>query len=146
LRRIAAVADRIYQALTDPAAVQRWLRPEGARGVLAAFDPRAGGAFRMTLVFETPGETGRRKSSLDTDVVDGEFLELVPNKMIRQRFRFRSEDPSFAGMMVMKWTLTPDPAGTDVALAAENVPAGISPRDHEIGMQSSLANLAAFIE
>lgn len=98
----------------------------------------------MTLVFETPGETGRRKSSLDTDVVDGEFLELVPNKMIQQRFRLK--DPSFAGMMVMKWTLTPDPAGTDVALAAENVLAGISPRDHEIGMQSSLANLAAFIE
>lgn len=145
-RRIAAPAERIYEALTDAAAVQTWLPPEGARGTIAAFEPRAGGAFRMTLVFDTPGETGSRKSSPITDAVDGVFLELAPNRMIRQRFTFRSEDPSFAGAMVMTWTLAPGPEGTEVAVAAENVPAGIDARDHEIGMRSSLANLAAFVE
>jgi uncharacterized protein YndB with AHSA1/START domain len=145
-RRIAAPADKIYRALTDASAVQGWLPPKGARGIVEAFEPRAGGAFRMTLVFETPGETGRRKSSPTTDVVEGEFLELVPSEVIRQRFTFRSEDPSFAGAMVMTWTLTPVPAGTDVAIAAENVPPGVTERDHEAGMASSLANLAAHVE
>jgi len=145
-RRIAATADRIYQALTDREMVQSWLPPEGARGIIDEFEPRPGGAFRMTLVFGTPGESGARKSSLTTDVVDGEFLELVPDRLVRQRFEFRSDDPSFAGAMVMTWTMTPGPEGTDVAIAAENVPMGIRPRDHEAGMASSLANLARCVE
>lgn len=145
-RQIAAPSARVFQALTNRDAVQSWLPPSGARCVVDAFEPRAGGAFRLTLVFDTPGETGARKSSPNTDVVDGEFLELVPNELIRQRFTFRSEHPSFAGAMIMTWRLTPTALGTHVELAAENVPAGISPRDHEHGMTSSLRNLAAYVE
>ena len=145
-RRIAATADRIYWALTDRDMVQRWLPPEGARGIIEKFEPRSGGAFRMTLVFDTPGESGTRKSSPTTDVVHGEFLELVPGKRVRQRFEFKSDDPAFAGAMTMTWTLTPSPEGTDVAIAAENVPIGIRPEDHEAGMTSSLANLAECVE
>ena len=33
-----------------------------------------------------------------------------------------------------------------VTIRAENVPPGISPEDHEAGLNSSLANLAAFVE
>jgi uncharacterized protein YndB with AHSA1/START domain len=145
-RYIAATAERIYRALTDPNAVQSWLPPEGARGILEEFEPWAGGAFKMTLVFGTAGETGTRKSSLTTDVVDGEFLELVPDRLVRQRFTFRSDDPSFAGAMVMSWTLTPGLGGTDVEIAAENVPTGITPQEHAVGMASSLANLAKYVE
>jgi len=97
-------------------------------------------------VFDTPGETGARKSSSSTDVVDGEFLELVPNALVRQRFTFRSDDPAFAGAMVMTWILSPTTTGTQVDLAAENVPAGISPQDHAVGMASSLRNLASYVE
>jgi len=79
-------------------------------------------------------------------VVDGEFLELVPNELVRQRFTFRSEDPSFAGAMFMTWRLTQTAVGTQVDLAAENVPAGISLHDHELGMASSLRNLAEHVE
>ena len=100
----------------------------------------------MTLVFDTPGETGGRKSSSNTDVVEGEFVELVPNQQVRQRFTFSSEDPAFAGAMDMTWTLRPAMGGTNVAVAAENVPSGISPHDHQVGMASSLANLARYVE
>ena len=96
-REMAAPAERIYQALTSRDAVQTWLPPAGARGIVHEFEPRVGGAFRLTLVFDTPGETGARKSSSNTDVVDGEFLDLVPNQRVRQRFTFSSEDPAFAG-------------------------------------------------
>jgi uncharacterized protein YndB with AHSA1/START domain len=100
----------------------------------------------MTLVFQTAGKTGTRKSSLTTDVVDGEFLELVPDRLVRQRFTFRSDDPSFSGAMVMSWTLTPCQEGTDVEIAAENVPIGITPQEHAVRMASSLSNLAKCVE
>jgi len=100
----------------------------------------------MTLVFDSSGATGNRKSSSSTDVVDGEFLELVRDKLVRQRFTFRSEDPTFAGPMIMTWTLTSTTGGTHVAVAAENVPVGISPQEHAAGIASSLANLAKYVE
>jgi uncharacterized protein YndB with AHSA1/START domain len=100
----------------------------------------------MTLVFETPGETGARKSSPNADVISGEFLELIPNAAIRQRFTFVSDDPAFAGAMVMTWRLISRDTETEVSISAENVPPGIDPGDHQRGMHSSLANLAKFAE
>jgi len=144
-RRISASPRRIYRALTDRDAVQSWLPTDGAHGVIDAFDPRPGGAFRMTLVFETPGDTGRRKSSANTDVVDGEFLRLIPDTLVEQRFTFQSDDPAFAGAMVMTWSLRPLDDATEVDVAAEGVPPGIRPEDHQQGMASSLEHLAQYV-
>lgn len=144
-RWIGAPAGLVYGALTTRDAVQTWLPPAAARGLIHAFEPRAGGPFRMTLVFENRGAV-RRKSSEDTDVVEGYFLELKPDQLVRQAFTFVSDDPAFAGTMVMTWLLTPAGSGTQVEVSAENVPPGISPRDHQQGMESSLANLAKFLE
>jgi uncharacterized protein YndB with AHSA1/START domain len=143
---IPAPAERVYQALTTREAVEAWLPPAGARGHLEAFEPRPGGAFRMTLTFDTPGEAGAHKSSQTTDVVEGQFLELVPNASVRQRFTFVSDDPAFAGAMRMTWTLTPEAGGTRAVVTAKDVPPGIRPEDHEQGMASSLQNLAAYLE
>lgn len=141
-----APAGSVYGALTTRDAVQAWLAPAGARAVVHEFEPRPGGRIRVTLIFETLGATGARKSSKNTDVVEGDFLELSPDEMVRQRFTFVSDDPAFAGAMVMTWRLTPRNEGTDVEVRAEGVPRGISPDDHEQGMRSSLANLAKFVE
>jgi uncharacterized protein YndB with AHSA1/START domain len=146
VRLIGAPPELVYRALTNQHAVQTWLPPDGARGVIHAFEPRPGGPFRMTLVFETPGETGARKSTENTDIVEGEFLELKPQELLRQSFTFVSDDPDFAGVMEMIWLLTPVDGGTQVEVTAEHVPPGITPRDHQQGMGSSLANLAKFLE
>lgn len=76
----------------------------------------------------------------------GEFLELVPSKRIVQRIVFESENPAFAGAMTMTWNLDEVSGGTKVTIVCENVPAGIRQEDHEAGMSSTLANLAAFLE
>jgi len=144
-RLIGAPISVVYRALTNRNAVERWLPPEGARGIVEAFDPQPGGAFRITLVFDTPGESGARKSSRMTDIVDGQFVDLVPEELVRQRFTFRSDDPAFAGLMTMTWRLTSKEGGTEVEVSAENVPAGISAHDHQLGMDSSLQNLANFV-
>lgn len=143
-RRIAASAESVYRALTDRQAVESWLPPAGARGVVHEFEPRVGGLFRMTLVFDAPGSQG--KSTENTDAIEGEFLALIPNEQVRQRFTFRSGDPSFAGAMTMTWTLTSHPNGMEVVVTAEDVPPSISPDDHQAGMASSLEKLARHVE
>ncbi|MGV3481509.1 MAG: SRPBCC domain-containing protein, partial [Sphingobium sp.] len=80
------------------------------------------------------------------DIVDGRFAELVPSQRIVELVDFQSDDPAFAGTMKITTSLTPVPGGTEVAITCENVPGGISPKDHQAGMNSTLANLAAYIE
>jgi orotate phosphoribosyltransferase len=142
-RLIAAPVERVYRALVDPASVEQWLPPEGAAGTVEAFEPRPGGAFRMTLRFVA---SGIGKTTRDTDVVVGRFVELEPDRRIVQEFDFISDDPAYSGTMRMTWTMAPQGDGTLVTITAEHVPAGIDPEDHAQGLASSLANLAAYVE
>ncbi|HEV7249934.1 MAG TPA: SRPBCC family protein [Shinella sp.] len=141
-RRIGSTPDAIYAAFLDRDALSKWLPPEGAAGHVDILEPRVGGRFRMTLTFQAA--TG--KSSENTDVVDGRFVDLVRGKRIVQAFEFVSDDPAFAGTMTMTWSLEAVAGGTDVTVVADDVPAGISKADHEEGLASTLANLAAFVE
>ena len=145
-RHILAPKEFIYAALTSAEAVKSWLPPKGARAAIHAFDPRPGGAFRLTLEFADTGSSGTRKTTKTSDVVDGAFVDLIPGARVQQKFDFVSDDPEFAGTMVMTWDLADVADGTLVTVTAWNVPAGISREDHERGMASSLANLAAFVE
>ncbi|MFY7067027.1 SRPBCC family protein [Nocardiopsis changdeensis] len=142
-RRIAAPPGDVYRALLDPAALERWLPPEGMTGRMEHFDPRPGGGFRLTLTYREPG---RGKTDADTDVVEVGFADLVPGERVVQKAVFDSDDPAFAGTMTMTWALAPDGGGTVVTVAAEDVPPGISAEDHAAGLASSLAQLAAFVE
>jgi uncharacterized protein YndB with AHSA1/START domain len=100
----------------------------------------------MSLTYEEPGHPHRGKTSEHTDVVRGLFLELIPNERILQRIEFESKDPTFAGPMTIDWSFADVPGGTEVTILCENVPKGIEPGDHEVGMRSTLENLAAFTE
>ncbi|HTV70093.1 MAG TPA: SRPBCC family protein [Rhizobiaceae bacterium] len=142
-RLIKAPAQKIYRAFTDPDAWVKWLPPEGMTGKMHHFDPRPGGTYRMTLTYAA---AGAGKSSDDTDVVEGTFVELVPNERVVQEVVFDSDDPAFAGTMTMSWSLAPVAGGTEVEIIAENVPPGISKEDHDAGLRSTLENLAAFVE
>ncbi|GEN10352.1 hypothetical protein MFU01_53890 [Myxococcus fulvus] len=145
-RVIAAPPARLYQALLDPEAVTKWLPPEGMTARLRAFEPRPGGAYRLTLTYDEAHHDVVGKSSAHEDAVEGVFVELVPDQRVVQRFEFDSGDPSFAGRMTMTWTLTPVAAGTEVSIHCVDVPEGIRQEDHVAGMSSTLENLAAFVE
>ena len=143
---IKASPQAIYDAFVDPAALAAWLPPRGMTGAFQLFEPRPGGRYRMTLTYETPDSATPGKSAADADVVEGKFIELVPGKRIVQQADFVSDDPAFAGTMTMTWSLAPVPGGTEVTIIADNVPDGIGKADHDTGMQSSLENLARFVE
>lgn len=145
-RTIKAPADILYRAFVDPDALAKWLPPEGMSGRMERFEPRVGGGYRMVLTYSEPDAANPGKSTEDSDVVEGRFVELVPNERVVQEVVFEAEDPAFSGVMTMTWALSPAPEGTRVTFVCENVPRGIRAEDHDAGMRSSLGNLAAFAE
>ena len=144
-RVIRASPEILYRAFVDPVSLVRWLPPSGMKAELQRFEPREGGTYRMVLSYEAAGHTPG-KSSDHSDVVEGRFVELVPNVRVVQEIDFESDDPALAGTMRMIWSLVRVAAGTEVAITCENVPAGIAEEDHAVGLKSSLENLAAFVE
>lgn len=140
---IAAPPEAIYRAFVERDALLAWLPPDGMTGEILEFDPRPGGPFRMALHYDAPGHG---KTTDDTDVVDSEFAELVPGRRVVQLVRFKSNDPALRGIMRMVWDLEPADGGTRVIFLAEDVPEGISKEDHDVGLRSSLANLARYVE
>ena len=144
-RFIAAPADVIYRAFIDPVAWPQWLPPDGMMGEIYEFDARPGGIYRMALTHRGD-HPNAGKSSIDTDVVEGRFAELLVNERVVQLVTFQSDDPAFAGEMRMTWSLSRATGGTDVSIIAENVPTGNSKADLDIGMRSTLDKLARFVE
>jgi uncharacterized protein YndB with AHSA1/START domain/uncharacterized damage-inducible protein DinB len=136
----------VYQAFIDPDALVAWLPPHGMNARAEHYEPRPGGTYRIVLSYQSAHHSTLGKTSDDSDVVRGRFIELVPNERIVQLVEFESEDPAFAGEMKMTWTLTAVPTGTEVSIRCENVPEGIRPEDHEAGFRSTLENLTAFTE
>ncbi|MDQ0391660.1 SRPBCC family protein [Labrys monachus] len=145
-RIIKATPQRIYEAFLDGQAVASWRPPKGMTAEVFAFEPREGGVFRMSFTYADAAHAVPGKTSEHADVFRGRFVELVPGRRIVEEVEFEADDPAFAGAMRIVTTLTAVPDGTEVAFRCENVPDGIRPEDHQAGMASTLANLAAFTE
>jgi uncharacterized protein YndB with AHSA1/START domain len=116
------------------------------RGTIHAFEPYAGGQFSMSLTYLDTADSGRGKSSEDTDTFAGRFVELIPNEKIVWVTVFESDDPDFAGKMRIIWRLADVEGGTEVTVVCEDIPKGIRLEDNGMGSRSSLQKLAAFVE
>ena len=143
-RLILASPVVIYRAHLDPDAVVRWRAPTGMHGRIFRFEPWEGGRYQMSLEHEDPAQRGKTEGG--TDLFEGRFAELVPERRIVELVRFESEAPAFAGEMRLITTLEPEGAGTRVTILALDVPSGISAEDHRLGMASALDNLARWVE
>jgi uncharacterized protein YndB with AHSA1/START domain len=142
---IAAPPERVWAALVDPEALLAWLPPGGMTGSFERFDARPGGSYRMVLTYsDASGAPG--KATADSDIVEARFVDIVPGECVVQAVDFVSDDPAYAGTMIMTWKVTAAGAGARVDIVAEDVPDGISAQDHAAGLNSSLANLAAYME
>jgi uncharacterized protein YndB with AHSA1/START domain len=119
-REIAAPPEQVYAALVDPAALTAWLPPRGMTGRFDHFEARPGGSYRMVLTY-ADGETPAGKMTADSDVVEANFVEIVPGRRVVQDVDFVSDDPRFRGTMTMTWEVTPVDEGTRVDVRAEDV-------------------------
>jgi uncharacterized protein YndB with AHSA1/START domain len=144
-RVIAAPPERVWTALVDPEALRAWLPPSGMIGRFERFDGRPGGSYRMVLTY-SDASSAPGKATVDADIVEARFIDIVPGERVVQAVDFVSDDPAYAGTMIMIWEVTAVDAGTRVNIVAEDVPDGISAEDHAAGLASSLTNLAAYLE
>jgi len=145
-RVILASPRTLFRTFLDAETLAAWRVPEGMTGSIAAFDPRAGGGYRMLLRYEGPESPAQGKSRPGADQVDVRFLELYAEEKVVEEVRFVSDDPVYAGVMRLTTLFEPAREGTKVTLRAEHVPVGISPDDHRDGMTASLRQLARLTE
>ena len=144
VQRIRAPSERVYRALIDPAAVEKWMVPDGMTSLVHAWDARVGGAFRVSLTYDLPTQTG--KTSAHTDTYHGRFVELVPNTKVVQVLEFETADPAMQGEMTTTIELADAEGGTELTAIHDNLPPGLSPQDNELGWRISLRKLAALVE
>ena len=133
-RVLHAPAERIYRAFLDPAALAKWLPPNGFTCTVHQIDARVGGTYRMSFTNFT---TGNGHS------FGGTYLELEPGKRIRHDDRF--EDPNLPGTMVTTIDLKQVSVGTDVQIVQEGIPDAIPVEQCYLGWQESLVLLGKLV-
>ena len=141
---IKAPSAAVYHALIDAEAVRQWMVPDQMTSLIHSFDAREGGAFRITLTYEMPADTG--KTTPQSDTFHGRFVELVPDTKVVQAVEFESDDPAMAGEMTITYLLADADGGTELVGIHEDLPSGLSPTDNETGWRMSMRKLAALVE
>jgi uncharacterized protein YndB with AHSA1/START domain len=143
-RRVNAPCPKVYRALLDARAVATWMVPTGMTSHVHAFDPREGGAFRISLTYDAP--TGAGKTTAHTDTYHGRFIELVPDEKVVEVVEFETADPALQGEMTITMTLADADGATELLAVHDGLPPGLSPADNEAGWRSSLAKLAVLVD
>jgi uncharacterized protein YndB with AHSA1/START domain len=127
--------ERVYSAFLHAEAMARWLPPYGFTCTVHHFEPVEGGTFKMSF---------RDFSTGNAHSFGGEYLELVPNKLIRYTNKF--EDPNMPGVMSMTVELREVICGTELTVIQANIPELIPVEMCYLGWQESLLQLAALVE
>ena len=144
-RHIRAPRERIYRALLDAGAVQRWMVPDQMTSHVHHFDARQGGTFRISLTYEMPTTAG--KTSPQSDMFHGQFVKLKPDSQVVQAVEFETDDPDMKGEMTITYTLTDaEDGGTYLVAVHEDLPSGLSPAANEQGWRRSIDKLAELVE
>lgn len=134
-RVLKAAPELVYKAFLDPDALCRWLPPDGFLCKVFHLEPKVGGTFRMAF---TQFSSGRGHS------FGGEYLELVPNKLLRYTDVF--DDPGLHGTIEVTVKLKAVSCGTELSVTQAGVPAVIPEEACYLGWQESLQHLARLVE
>ena len=126
---------KVYRAFLEADAMAKWLPPHGFTCKVQQLDARVGGTFRMS--FHNYGSGNGHSFS-------GEYLELVPNELIRYTDRF--DDPNLPGVLEVTVSLKPVLCGTELSITQAGIPEAIPLEMCYLGWQESLTQLAALVE
>jgi uncharacterized protein YndB with AHSA1/START domain len=127
--------EKLYRAFLDADALSKWLPPYGFTCKVDHLDARVGGTFRMSF---------RNFGSGNSHAFGGEYLELVPNELIRYTDTF--DDPNLPGVMEVTVTLKPVICGTELSIEQAGIPELIPLEMCYLGWQESLLQLATLVE
>lgn len=134
-RVFAAKPEKVYRAFLEADAMAKWLPPNGFTCKVHHMDPNVGGKFRMSFTNFT---TGKAHS------FGGEYLELVPNELIRYTDRF--DDPNLPGVMHVTVALKAVSVGTEINIEQAGIPSVIPVEACYLGWQQTLSQLAQLVE
>lgn len=134
-RVLRAPPERVYRAFLDPAALCKWLPPNGYTCTVHHLDARVGGGFKMSF---TQFATGQAHS------FGGTYLELLPNELLRYTDVF--DDPNLPGQMITTVRLAAVSCGTELNVVQEGIPAVIPTEMCYLGWQDSLRLLTLLVE
>ena len=126
---------RVYRAFLNADAMTKWIPPYGFTCKVHQMDARVGGTFRMSFTNFTTG---------NAHSFGGEYLELVPNELIRYTDKF--DDPNLRGEMRVTVILAKVSCGTEINIVQEGIPEVIPVEMCYLGWQESLAQLATLVE
>ena len=134
-RVVRAAPSRLYRAFIEPDALAKWLPPHGFTCTVHQLDATVGGRFRMSF---------RNFASGDAHAFGGEYLELVPDRLIRYTDRF--DDPNLPGEMQVTVRMEAVSCGTDLSIVQAGIPEVIPLEMCHLGWQESLDQLLALVE
>ena len=134
-RVFAAKPEKVYRAFLDPAALVKWLPPEGFTATVHQMDAKVGGTHKMSFTNFTSGKSMG---------FGGKYLELVPHQ--RMRYTDVFDDPNLAGEIQVTVTLKAVSVGTDVNIVQEGIPDLIPLEACYLGWQQSLDQLKRLVE
>jgi uncharacterized protein YndB with AHSA1/START domain len=134
-RVLRAPPGRVYRAFLNADAMAKWIPPNGFTCTVHHLDARVGGTFRMSF---TNFNSGNGHS------FGGEYLELVPDTLIRYTDKF--DDPNLPGTIQVTVSLKAVSCGTDLNIVQEGIPEVIPVEMCYLGWQESLAALGKLVE
>src|SRR5690242_21483797 len=104
------------------------------------FEPREGGAFRISLTYA--GAPGVGKTTARTDTYHGRFVALVPDERVVEAIEFETADPAMQGEMTITIALADVAGGTELDAVHDGLPPGVAEADNALGWRMSLDKLA----
>lgn len=134
-RVLKTTPEKLYRAFLDSAAVAKWLPPYGFTCTVHQMDTKVGGTFRMSF---------RNFSNGQEHAFGGEYLELVPNELLRYTDKF--DDPNLPGEIQVTVKLKSVSCGTELHIVQAGIPEVIPVEMCYLGWQESLAQLATLVE
>jgi len=134
-RVLRAKPEKVYRAFLEADAMAKWLPPYGFTCTVHHLEAAVGGSFRMSF---------RNFSGGNSHSFGGDYIELIPNKLIRYTDKF--DDPNLPGVLEVTVNLEPVMCGTDLSVVQSGIPDAIPLEMCYLGWQESLAQLATLVE
>ncbi|MGA9469047.1 MAG: SRPBCC family protein [Candidatus Macondimonas sp.] len=134
-RVLRAKPEQLYRAFTEADALAKWLPPYGFTCTVHHLEAVVGGTFKMSF---------RNFSTGNSHSFGGEYVELVPNQLVRYTDKF--DDPNLPGVMQVTVRFEPVSCGTALSVVQEGIPEVIPLEMCYLGWQESLAQFATLVE
>lgn len=134
-RVLQAPPERVYRAFIDPAAMVKWLPPNGFTATMHHMDAKVGGGYKMSFT---------NFSHDQTHSFGGKFLEMKPGEKLVYTDAF--DDPNLPGTMTTTITLKAVSVGTEMNIEQAGVPDAIPADGCYLGWSESLALLKLLVE